>query len=240
MIYLFYGHNHTKNQEKAQSLVTSLLAKKPDASYFKLNQEQFNSATLEELLESVALFQAKYIVQGNRLFENKDYSEYLEEHIQRIKKSPHVFIFTEEKLSAPLLKKLKTHAEKVVEQKKETPKREFDQGLFALTDSFGARDRKRTWKILHESYLKGATPEEVFNILVWQLKTLLISRRVSQGEALSLGVKPFPYKKAKGFSQNYTEDELKNLLEKFTKLFHESRLGKRDLDLGLEYLVLSI
>ena len=111
MIYFFYGDITTKNTEKAQNLVASLLKKKPNASYFKLDQEKFNKGTLEELLESSALFESKYIVHGNRLFENKESANYLGENIKRLKESPHIFILVEEKLTAPVLKKIKGAAD---------------------------------------------------------------------------------------------------------------------------------
>src|SRR3989344_860350 len=241
MIYFFYGEDNAKNVKKATTLVQSLLRKKPDASYFKLDTDSFNRALFEELLESSALFESKYLIYGNNLLLTKEYEENFEENLKRIKDSPHIFIFVEQKLSAPLLKKIKLYAEKIHEEKGTLFRKEFSPGLFSLTDALGEKNQKKIWKTLHEAYRNGNDSEEVFNILVWQTKMLLIAKKItSQKEADELGIKPFPFKKACAYAKNFTEKELQKLLKSFTTLIHEARFGKKELDLGIEYIILSL
>ena len=72
MIYFYYGTDIDKARTKAHELIDSLRKKKPEASFFKLDGENFNEAALEEYVGGQGLFTNKYIVFLDRLCEKKE------------------------------------------------------------------------------------------------------------------------------------------------------------------------
>ena len=76
MLYFIHGDS---NQifTKAREMADSLLKKKPDAAYFKINQDNFSEDKINELLGSQGLFSNKYIVSLSRLLEKSDTADFL-------------------------------------------------------------------------------------------------------------------------------------------------------------------
>ena len=56
MIYLLHGTDTDKSRLKMHELADSLKKKKPDAAYFKMDEEHWNQAELEEYCGGQGLF----------------------------------------------------------------------------------------------------------------------------------------------------------------------------------------
>src|SRR3989344_8757951 len=67
--------------------------------------------------------------------------------------------------------------------------REFN--IFALTDAFGARNKKDAWIIYQKALLAGLSAEEIFFKIIWQVKSMLIASRTKSVEETDM--KAFPY-----------------------------------------------
>lgn len=151
MIYIYHGNDREKIQAKSQELVASLLAKKPDASVFTVTSED----SLNEYIESQGLFAQKFIVIGDNIL-----AEFTHD-IERIKESPNIFIFKEEKID----KKIK--ADKIQEFNKVEKKDDYN--IFGIANAVG--DKKKLWLAYLDAKKRGIADEQIHGILFWKLKT---------------------------------------------------------------------
>jgi DNA polymerase III delta subunit len=236
MIYLIYGTDQERARDKWRALSDSLRKKRPEASYFQLDQENFDRATLAELEVGQTLFGTKYIVAADCLAEID--SAYLEERAEALAGSPHIFIFLEKTIDN--IPKLCSQAEKAqqYERQEERPREKFN--VFIITDALGARDRKKLWVHYQKALLAGVESEEIYWRLVWQVKNMLIAAEATTAEQKKLGVKPFVAEKSKKFATNYKREELLELYKKLVDLYHATHLSEREMEIGLERTLLEI
>jgi len=237
MLYFIYGTDIDKVREKTHSLLDSLFAKKPNASFFSLTPESFSEAKLEELTGAQGLFEEKYIVLLDRVLESEPAKEVVLARRKEIAESPHIFVAMEKTLD----KKTATQMDKIAEKTQEFSlnekggaKEKFN--VFALTDAFGNRKKKEAWAILQKAFLAGLSPEELHGILVWQVKSMLLAS--ASDSAKESGLNPFVFKKAEGFARNFSESELKKISSELVSIYHDSRRGIVDFDIALERFVL--
>ena len=248
MLYFLHGDDTSNSRKKLKSLLDSLFAKKPNAGFFKLEADNFSEAKLEELSGGQGLFERKYIVQMDGLFEDKNTAELLLQKITDLKNSENVFIFIERKVGRPILKKIKKVADKIQEfsLRKTAGKSDAvgggsaaaDFNIFSLADAFGQGDKKKLWVLYQKARMKNISPEEVSGILFWQLKCLFQVRDARN--AKEAGLKPFVFTKAKNFSQNYSKEKLLKMSSDLVAIYHEARRSGLVFDLGLEKFILKI
>ena len=112
MIYFYYGTDTNKARIKAHELVDSLLKKKPDASFFRMDTENFNTSQLQEYIGGMGLFSNKYIVFLDRLSEKKDIKDEFLDKIKEISESENIFIVLEGKLDKATATKIEKKSEK--------------------------------------------------------------------------------------------------------------------------------
>lgn len=253
MIYLIHG-DIQKGFEKAGALVDSMLKKKPNSEVFKINTDNFDIDMLTELIGGQSLFTKKYIVQMSRLLEDEASAEIVMDSLKDIAASENVFIWVEDNLTKAHLNKIEKVAEKVQEIKGSANKsgikngktgsasistsagsREFN--VFDITDAFGQRDKKKMWLLYRESLGYGRV-EEVHGVLWWQLKSIILASKTAN--AKEAGMKDFPYKKAKRFAANFSEEELNSLSDQMIEIYHEARRSGADLEVRLERFLLGI
>ncbi len=161
MLYFLYGKDTQKSRKKLHSLLDLLFKKKPNASFFKLDLDSFKEEKIEELLFSQGLFEQKYIVQLDSLFEDKEISKLLVDRLEDLQKSENIFICIENKISKPVLKKIEKFAAKVQEflLKKEgrtfaTQNGDFsinDFNIFDLATCFGNKNKKDLWVLYQKT-----------------------------------------------------------------------------------------
>jgi len=249
MIYFLYGEDTRKAREKLASLLGSLFLKKPNAGFFKLESDNFSEVKLEEFIASQGLFEKKYIVQMDGLFEDTTVSKFLLDKLKELEKSENIFIFIETKVSSSLLKKVEKYATKTQEfclkKSKEKPLamvggifRLGDFNIFDLATCLGNRNKKKLWILYQKTRERNIPAEEVSGILFWQLKVMfqaLKSQTVKQS-----GLKPFVFDKAKKYLKNYSETELEKMSSDLVSLYHNAHRGGLELDLALEKFILEL
>ena len=75
------------NQFYLNFLIESLFIKEPNASQFRIDNENFSEDLLEEMISSQTLFAGKYVVLCDKLFEDKEISEIVLKELKNISKS---------------------------------------------------------------------------------------------------------------------------------------------------------
>jgi DNA polymerase III delta subunit len=240
MIYLLHGNNFTKTKAKLRDIIALQMKKNLDATYFKLNSDNWTEEGFNELIQSRGLFQSKFIVVLDGLLSQKESNEVVLEALKVLKDSENIFIIVEENLTKEVLHKIEKHAEKTQEfsqpKKEKSDAKEFN--VFTLTDALGARDKKHLWVLYQKAIFSGMAPEEIHRLFFWQVKAML-SANASKGAGES-GLNPYVYKKSLGFSKNFTKKELNLLSSNLVSLYHDARRGITDFDIALERFVLGI
>lgn len=239
MIYLFYGSDSQQARTKWQGVAAAFTKKYPDGSVFRFDADQFDAAQFEELINSVDLFGGKRLIMCDHCSVNPEAAACLEDQLEAIAESRHVFAFLEGELKAAELKKFEKAGAKVQEfaLKPTGAKTEFNP--FAIADAVQNRDRKTLWLLYQEALDSELTPEEIFWKLVWPIKTMLLVRQ-SRGKQLKT-IKPFVAGKAERGNRHYQDGELEKISSRLVALWHESKeSGDRDLAIGLEQLILGL
>ena len=80
--------------------------------------------------------------------------------------------------------------------------------------------------------------EEIIGLVWWQLKTMRLAAMTQN--ATEAGMKDYPYRKAKSALQNFPLALVEARARALTKLYHDSRWGKGDLNQLFEMWVLSL
>ncbi len=250
MLYLLHGSDFKKSREKLHSMVDSLLKKKPDASFFKLDSSNFSEAQIDELIGGQGLFEQKYIVQMDGLLEDSKSKDFVSDRLDSFAESNNIFVFIEEGVSKPVLKKMEKVADKVQEfSLKENQGRKFgvigggelnlsDFNIFDLADAFGRRDKKNLWVLYQKAKMRNIPDEEIHGIINWQLRSMLIANKSKIAQ--EAGLKPFVYSKSLRFAKNFEENELKKLSSKLVSIYHDARRGLCEFDIEMERFVLDL
>lgn len=247
MLYVYHGTDTASAVTKATALVASLRAKKPDASYVRVEAGQWSPSVIEEHIGGQGLFSNKYIILLDRVTENVEAKESLAGYAAVMAESTNIFIILEGKLNAELKNAFEKSAEKMVEcEKKEVITKGFgattvgsgEFNIFALADAVGARDTFKAWSIYRQAVDAGTEPENIIGTLFWQVKSMkLAAKTKSAGEA---GLSPFVFSKAKKAAGNYSEVELNSLTEKLITVYHDAHRGMCDAELAVERVMLGL
>ncbi len=251
MLYLLHGTDFKKSREKLHIMVDSLLKKKPDASFFKLDISNFSESQLDEFILSQGLFEQKYIVQMDGLLENIKTRDFVMDKIKEISESDNIFVFIEENLTKPVLKKVEKVAHKVQEfgsVAKASGRKfgviggsELDLGefnIFDLADAFGRRDKKNLWVLYQKAKMRNIPDEEIHGIINWQLRSVLVAKKSK--DIKESGLKPFVYNKSLRFAGNFQEVELETLSSKMVSIYHDARRGLVEFGVEMERFVLGV
>ena len=225
MIYFYHGTDTDKARLKSHELADSLRKKKPDASFFSMNVENFDIVTLEEYIGGQGLFSNKYIILLDRLCEKKEIKEQFVDKLKEIRESANIFIISEGKIDKLTATKIEKKAEKTVvfdlsdKQEMEIKmKKEEGMNIFEIANALGNKDKKSLWIIYRQLIEEGKVPEEIHGVLFWKAKTILLS----------------------GGSHVWKEKELYDLLDSLITVYHEARRGVHELETGLESLLVNI
>ncbi|MEK7641973.1 MAG: hypothetical protein AAB365_03215 [Patescibacteria group bacterium] len=243
MLYVFHGTDTPAAVTKATSLVASLRAKKPDASYVRVEAAQWSPSIIEEHIGGQGLFSNKYIIFLDRVTENVEAKELFADFAPVMGESTNIFIVLEGKLNAELKKAFEKSAEKMVETEKKEVAKGFgassgEFNIFALADAVGARDPFRAWSVYREAVDKGTEPENIIGTLFWQMKSMKLAARAKS--ASESGLSPFVFSKAKKAAGNYSEGELNSLTEKLITVYHDAHRGVCDAELAVERVMLGL
>ncbi len=236
MFYLFYGENTKIARQEANKLVEKLSIKKPNAGVFKMDEDSFDIDEFKYLLEAQGLFEKNYIVFLDRVLKDEEFLEVIKESIPRMKESTHIFILLEEKIQTSILKNFEKKAEKLKNFKEESKKaKEFK--IFSLADALGERNKKNLWVLYQRAKREKTPPEEIYGVLFWQIKTILLSKGARSAE--EAGLAPYPFKKAKSFSKNFSSEELKEISSRLVENYHLGFSNSGNIETELEKFILN-
>lgn len=216
MLYFLYGTDTHKARKKLHELLDSAQKKRPGAELFKITTENWSEGKLEELLVSRGLFEEKYTVVLDNLFEKKDIKEFILSKLKALADSDQVFLHLEGKVDATTLKKVEKSAKQAQEFKKaESKKREID--IFSITDKLAEKNKKNLWISYIDLLSRGAGAEEIHGVLFWKVKTMILNG-----------------------TRTYTKEELRRMLEMLVDMTHRVRQGEGEIHIMLEKWVLSL
>ncbi|PCI89731.1 hypothetical protein COB18_02900 [Candidatus Kaiserbacteria bacterium] len=239
MLYLYYGEDLDSARAKVQATITSMLAKNPDALYFRVTSDVLDDYNFDELTGSQALFKSEYVVLLDTLFSQKEGEEAVLQNIEKIADSAHPFFLLEGKLTAVLRKKLEKHATKVFTFDTTVERKAAPFNTFSLTDALGERNVKKLWTLFREAKHSGVSDEEIHGILFWMFKSLLLAQGSSTPEAA--GMKAYPFDKAKRFVKKFgTRELLEKKIMTFALLPQQARRSGTSLEILLEQFILTL
>jgi hypothetical protein len=193
---------------------------------------------LDTVRESQSLFDAQIALVISNANEEEEIWEYLIKMSQSFVDSRNIFILT---LPTLLKKDLKLFADRVIHKELKSEEKISKQkfNVFALTDSFGARDKLGSWLIYREAIERAhVEPREIHGVLVWIAKSMLECKVLSLSELSQIEMKPFVAQKATRFAKNFSKDELTSMNGNLVSLYHRAQVGEVELTEGLESLLL--
>lgn len=120
--------------------------------------------------------------------------------------------------------------------------------IYNISDAVLAKDRNRAWLLLQKALLAGVDSEEIFWMILRQIKNLLLVKKISSGPVKiqfpslikRTGLHPYVAKKLFAASRFYAEKELAGYSSELVKLYHNARRGAADFDTGLEKFLIKI
>jgi len=240
MFYFFHGSDSEKARERARGVLSAMKKKRPNAEYFRITPEVWNSATFEEFVSGQGLFEQKCIVFADGLLENTEAKEWILSHLGEIGPSENAFVFLERKIDAVSVKRFEKHAQEMKLFEEPKPKVPFGKefSVFGLADALGNRDKKRLWILLSEALMRGEAPEAINGMLFWQVKSMLVAADAPTASAA--GLSPFVFTKSKRYAKLYTFDELRGISRTLLSMYHDAHRGLRDFPSALERFALSL
>ncbi|MBI4155856.1 MAG: hypothetical protein HY507_01320 [Candidatus Zambryskibacteria bacterium] len=211
MLYFLHGTDTHKARKKLHELLDLAEKKRPGAEIFKLTTENWSEGQFDELIIARGLFESKYTVILDNLFERKDIKDFILNRLKRLADSEQIFLQLEGKLDVPTLKKIEKSAKQVQEFKKPESVKNRAFNIFSITDSLVKKDKKRLWISYIDLLSKGAGAEEMHGILFWKVKTMILN-----------GVR------------TYSLEELRSMSSQLVNMTHRVRQGEGELEIMLE------
>jgi len=235
MLYFFYGIDSKKASDKANTLINKMLEKKPDVSLFVIDDENFSRDLFQEMTQSIALFQNKYIIHVKRILDTKDFEDTILKLLKEIKESENIFIWDEGEVKKSTISKIEKFAERIVNVG--GAKEEYQgKKIFGICNPIISRDKKTFWA-KYQELLEDFPVEELHGTIFWQFKNIAIASRANQKDS---GLTTFPYNNAKKALNNYSEEEILKKTSELSKIVHEARSGGAELEIALEKFVLNL
>jgi DNA polymerase III delta subunit len=237
MLYIFHGTDTSTSSKKMLATISAMTKKKPDASFFRIEDGKLTQDTVNELTQSQGLFEQKYIVEIQYPFEKADTKDVFLKNLKELSESENIFLVLEGKILKADLNKIEKKAEKLFEHNADKAVNKDSFNLFSLADAVGNKDKKNGWVILQNAFKKNISPEEIHGVLWWQVKSIYSSM---VGSASETGMKDFTYNKSKRFAEKYRKDDVEKIMNELIEMSHDAHLGERDFKLSLEKFILSL
>ncbi len=237
MLYVLYGSDSIKTRKKLHELLDSAKKKRPSAELFRINSENWSESLFDELISSQGLFEQKYTVVLDNVFEKKDAKAYIVDRLEEVNNSDQIFLMLEGGIDVATLKKIERNSKQVQEFKKPESKKPF-YNIFSVTDGLLEKDKRKLWVSYVDAIKKGSVPEELHGIFFWQVKNMILASRAKS--AVDAGLTPYAFKNALSGSRNYRTEELVKMSEELVDMTHRVRQGEGDMDVMLEKWVLGV
>lgn len=207
MIYILSGNDTKKKNAYLKKLA------KNDQPVF-ISEKNVSKQIIFDYANSVSLFGGSPVIVTENILKNSEITISREE-LDNLKDSKTIFVFLEEKLLVPEIKKLKKYA--IIEDFNITVlNKKPKMNTFSIAEAFSRRNKIETWILYREAIALGTAPEEISGIIFWKIKMMLLN-----------GTKFF------------SVDELKNNSSHLVDIYHKAHKGELDFTIGLEQFILS-
>ncbi len=237
MFYFLHGTDTHKARTKLHELLDLAKKKRPDAELFKITTENWSDGQFEELLVSQGLFEQKYTVVFDNVFDYKECKQYIIDRLQELHDSEQIFLLLESRVDASTLKKIEAMAKQVQEFTKPENKKS-SPAIFGITDKLLQKDKKGLWISYVDLIRSGIAPEEIHGVLFWQIKNMILTTRAQS--QTDTGLSPFVYKNALTGARNFKDDELSTMSSQLIEMTHRVRQGDGELEVMLEKFLLML
>jgi DNA polymerase III delta subunit len=239
MFYLIAGNDTARSSVYLKQLINSF-KETEELADFSFDQENFSVSRFNELLKTTPLFSGNTVVVIRRVLADELIRNYFLENIKKISESENIFIFWEdEEVDKNCLKSFEREAVGIKQfnlvsvgqfvgggQKKE---------LFKIADLIALKEKEKAWCSYQEALLKGIPAEDIFKVIFWQIKVLLLIKKDKNP-----GLHPFVLRKNKRNSALFETSKLKKFSSDLVELYHKFRSGQTELEFGLEKFILKI
>ena len=235
MYDIYCGNNVTDRRKQIKSLKKSLQAKHESAEVFEIDADEFEPKQLTELTGGRGLFEENYLVLLFHVISYEEGKEVIEENVTALKESDHLFVLITDNCEN-VSDNLQDHARMVKEFR---GKRKKKQEPWDLVDAYGRRDTRTAWiEILKNLQDPSILNEAAQGALWWQLKIIWLAKHTDSADEAD--VSEYPYKKAKKFAGNFTDEELWKKTKKLIAIYHQSHRGDYELEDALEQFILEV
>lgn len=236
MLYVIYGKDREKGRARFRALRDELGKKCGEESI--ILEGEISKEFLHSSAVSQGLFGNTTLFVFDCVFDKKEEQEVLLSHANELDLSPNTFLVFEPELDkkvAESIAETKVKIEEFVPKKTDT-RPEFN--IFSLGDALGKRNKKELWVLYQEAISAGLSSEEISGTLFWAVKNLALMKNARAGD--DAGLNPFVAKKTRGFSENYKQEEIKDLSHSLVTIYHEAHRGGEPMDIALERFILSL
>ena len=236
MLYVIYGKDREKGRARFRALREELGKKCGEERV--LLEGEVSKELMHEMAATQGLFGGENLFVFDCVFDKKDEQEVLLAHANELRLSPNFFLVFEPELDRKIADEIKITKAEVEEflLRKTDTRPEFN--IFSLGDALGKRNKKELWVLYQEAQSHGLSPEEISGTLFWAVKNLALMINAKAGD--DAGMSPFVAKKSRGFAENYTQEEIKNLSRSLVTIYHEAHRGGEPMDVALERFILCL
>lgn len=111
---------------------------------------------------------------------------------------------------------------------------EYEEKIFILIDSFFEKKKSLAYKILHEQFSAGLSPEYILTMITRQIKIMMeikSAQKTTSNDNLAQVLKLHPYVVKKSLMQinNFSLDNLKRVFDNLIELDYKNKSGKVNL-----------
>lgn len=230
MLYVIFGSLDAR--DGIYRLIQSLRRKKEMSDYIHIDAESEEDPVSH--INSIGLFGQKTIIFLDNVQDKKKIQDNVKQYIE----SPNVFFLFETKLSKKFLNIVMSLGG-IVEQHKEEKKEQSQTFIFNITKPLLEKKPEATFKIFHQLLNKGFTFEEIFGIIAWQLKVLLLTHTTQNAE--EAGMSSYPYNKTKMYNKHFDMNAVIRAFDIANQSFGNIQTGSnKEKLLRSEYVLLNI
>lgn len=111
---------------------------------------------------------------------------------------------------------------------------ERKENVFNFVDAVLGKDRKTSYKLMHEELENDKSPIELFSLLTYGIRSLAYAKFENSLFKKQL---PFIQSKHKQFANNYSEKSVLDLYEYFYNLDRQAKIGEMDQEIALTLAV---
>jgi len=233
MLYVAVGNDFDVRKKYIDDLVGKMQNKRPDAEVVILDNESFSEKQCTSYFNSIGLFDEKSIIKLLGICDTKEYKDFIFSNLSLLKDSENGFVLSENKLTPTEIKKIERENISVFKCDI-TTKKSFDN-LFSLGDLLLQKNKQKLLIEFYKHTDKGVSAEEIMGIMLWQVKSLVLSHTYTEKES---GLKSFVYNKCS--KSKWSHKESLDLYKKCINEYHQSRLGGLTLQERLELLIIEL